>query len=317
MNNNTRREFLKTTSATIVGVALSNQFLKAQQSLAIKPRLICAFTKCLQFIEIDKLGDFLAALEFDGADLTVRKGGHVLTENITIDLPKAVKLLERSGIKVPMMVTDVIDPENPESERILGVAAENGIKYYRMGYLNYDTKKSIPQNLENHKRSIEKLEKINRKFNIHGGYQNHSGIRVGGPVWDLYWLLKDCDPAYIGVQYDIRHAVCEGGNSWPIGMNLVSPWIRTVDIKDFFWKKVDGKWKINSVPLGEGMVDLDSFLKQYASLKLSDPISIHFEYDLGGAESGKTNPKMETNEIATFLKNDLLFLRSKFKELGL
>jgi sugar phosphate isomerase/epimerase len=164
---------------------------------------------------------------------------------------------------------------------------------------------------------IEKLEKINRKYSIHGGYQNHSGTRVGGPVWDLYWLVKDCDPAFMGVQYDIRHAVCEGGASWPVGMKLLSPWIRTLDVKDFLWKKVESNWKITNVPLGEGMVDLDAWLKHYIALELSGPVSIHYEYDLGGAESGKTNPSMGLNEITGFLKRDLLYLHSKYRQSGL
>ena len=119
------------------------------------------------------------------------------------------------------MVTDINSPDNPEIEKILGTASELGITHYRMGYLNYDPSKTIKESLNVHKKTMESLEKINRKFNIHGEYQNHSGTRVGGPVWDLYWILKDTDPAYIGCQYDIRHATCEGGQSWPIGMKLL------------------------------------------------------------------------------------------------
>lgn len=317
-NIQNRRVFLKKAAAASAGVAIGMKTIgSANVYTQDKAGPICAFTKCLQFLEIGKMGEFLAGLGFEGADLTVRKGGQILPENIASDLPKAVRLLNQSGIQVPMIVTDVIDPDDPETERILGVAAQNGVKHYRTGYLNYDIKKTVPQNLEEHKRLIEKLEKINRKYNIHGAYQNHSGTRVGGPVWDLYWLIKDCDPAFLGVQYDIRHAVCEGGISWPVGMKLLSPWIRTVDVKDFFWKKVGDNWKITNVPLGEGMVDFDAWLKQYVTLGITGPVSMHFEYDLGGAEAGKANPGMGINEIAGFLKGDLTFLQSKFKLFGL
>jgi hypothetical protein len=69
---------------------------------------------------------------------------------------------------------------------ILGTASELGITHYRMGYMTYDPAKTVKESLDVHKRTMEKLEKVNRKLNIHGEYQNHSGTRVGGPVWDVY-----------------------------------------------------------------------------------------------------------------------------------
>ncbi len=166
--------------------------------------------------------------------------------------------------------------------------------------------------------TFEKLEKLNREFGVTGNYQNHSGTRVGGPVWDLYYLLKDRDPEYIGVQYDVRHATVEGGGSWPVGMKLLSPWIRTTDIKDFVWEKDEkGTWKIINVPLGEGMVDFKKYFELYKSFGIEAPVSIHYEYDLGGAEHGGLNPTMSRETIFSLMKKDLAFLKKQFKEYGL
>jgi sugar phosphate isomerase/epimerase len=200
---------------------------------------------------------------------------------------------------------------------ILGTAAELGIRNYRTGYLNYDASKPVGENLEQHKRTIEKLEKINRKYNIHGGYQNHSGDRIGGPVWDLYWLLKESDPSYIGIQYDIRHAFVEGAFSWPIGFKLLSPWIKTTAVKDFLWNKVNGRWVLKNVPLGEGMVNFDAYFKEYVKNGIKGPVTIHYEYDLGGAEAGKAKPAMELGDITGFLKRDLNWLKKKQLEYGI
>jgi sugar phosphate isomerase/epimerase len=140
---------------------------------------------------------------------------------------------------------------------------------------------------------------------------------VGGPVWDLYTLVNGCDPEFIGVQYDIRHAVVEGGVSWPLGMKLLSPWIKTTAIKDFYWKNESGKWKLTNVPLGEGMVDFDMYLKLYIALGISGPVTIHCEYELGGAQSGSKNPTMSLKEISDFIKKDLNWLKKKLKEQGI
>jgi len=133
----------------------------------------------------------------------------------------------------------------------------------------------------------------------------------------MYWLMNGCDPDYMSFQYDIRHAVVEGGTAWPLGMKLLAPWIKTNAIKDFYWKNENGKWKIFDVPLGEGMVDFDAFIREYKSLGISGPVSIHYEYDLGGADNGSRNPTMSKNEIMDFMKKDLIWLKKRFMEHGI
>lgn len=309
-----RREFMTTAAATTAGVAIGPSLFSNPAGEGAPVQSLCAFTKCLQFVDYERLGETLAFAGFNGADLAVRPDGHVRPEKVTAELSKVVEVLKKSGISVPMITTAITDADDPLTERILGVASELGIKYYRTGYFSYDQTKAITENLDIHKRSIEKIVKLNRKYGIHGGYQNHSGTGVGAPVWDLYWLLKDFDPAYIGVQYDVCHATCEGGKSWPLGMKLLAPWIKTTDIKDFIWKKVNAQWQITYLPLGKGMVDFDAYLSLYTSLKISCPISIHFEYELGGAEKGKRNPSMSLEDISVYLKNDNTWFKGKLKE---
>jgi L-ribulose-5-phosphate 3-epimerase len=312
-----RREFIKAALATAAGLALSPELMAARAYPREKPVPLCVFTKCLQFLDYGQLGETLAQAGFDGADLSVRKGGHVQPEKVKTDLPRAVKTLQQAGISVPMMVTGITNADDPDTERILGTAAGLGIKYYRLGYFKYDPAKSIPDNLAGHKKSLEKIGQLNRRYGLQGAYQNHAGTGVGGPVWDLYWLLKDSDPAYLGAQYDIRHAVCEGGVSWSLGMKLLAPWIRTTNIKDFLWQKEKDKWKIEDQPLGAGMVDFDAYLQEYVRLNLSGPVSIHYEYDLGGAEHGQTNPKMSREQIFAYLKKDLTWLKDRFNTHGI
>jgi len=324
MKTNTRREFIAKSAAVFAGVSAGlNAFGEVNAfpsglSVADPTRPIHIFTKCLQFLSYDEMAELVAKQGFDGADLAVRTGGQVLPENVETDLPKVLKSLRKSGINSNMIVTNINNSEDPFTRPILKTMADLGIKYYRMGYFDYDENKSMPQNLDEIKRSFEKLEKLNREYGVLGNYQNHSGIRVGGPVWDLYHLLKDCDPKYIGVQYDIRHAIVEGGESWPLGMKLLAPWIQTTDIKDFIWEKdKNGKWQIVNVPLGQGMVDFKKYFELYKSMKIEAPVSIHYEYDLGGAEHGNKETTMSLEKIEPFIKTDFDFLKNQFSQYGL
>ncbi len=311
-----RRNFIKTTGLSAAGITLAGKGpAKAASNVKSLKRPLCAFTKCLQFLNFEQVAEVLSRQGFDGADITVRPGGQIEPENVKSELPKAVKTLQKSGIEMPMMVTAVTDADNPLEVTTLQVAADAGVRYYRMGWLAYDFTKTIQQNLDHYKTKFEKLARLNEKLGINGGYQNHSGLHVGAPVWDLYDLMKDVNPKYLGVQYDIRHAVTEGGYSWMLGMKRVEPWIRTICIKDFVWgKDAKGGWKHKNVLLGEGMVSFDDFLKEYSRLNVEAPVSLHFEYDLGGAEAGKRTTTMDHEKIYSLMKTDLDWFRKSLQK---
>jgi sugar phosphate isomerase/epimerase len=238
-----RRQFISTMAAAGVALPLSSLSYGHLQNPSPEHKpVICVFSKHLQFLpNYQTMAEVAAEIGFDGVELTVRPGGHVLPENVEMDLPKAVEAIKKSGLKYPMMVTKITDPDNPITETILRTASELGIKYYRMGYLRFDEKMGVTKSLENLKTKFARLAALNKEYNIVGTYQNHSGDRVGGPVWDLWDLLKDLDPKWIGCQYDIRHATVEGAYSWPLGMDLLTSYIKTTAIKDFYWKK-DVPW---------------------------------------------------------------------------
>jgi sugar phosphate isomerase/epimerase len=164
------------------------------------------------------------------------------------------------------------------------------------------------------KPGMKKLEALNRKYKIHGAYQNHYGRRVGGPSWDLYELLKDLDPAYIGCQYDVRHAVAEGGSTWILGMKLLAPWIKCIILKDFQWTKVKEKWNPVTVAMGQGMVNFDEYFSVVKQYNITGPVSVHLEYP-PFEKDPKDYPVEEKKKLfLTGMKKDLEFINNHFKK---
>jgi len=279
--------------------------------------IICVFSKHLQWLPVAEIGRVAADLGFDGIDLTVRRGGHVEPERVVDDLPKAVETIRKAGLDVPMIVTDIIDPDDPLTEPLLKTAGQLGIKYYRTAYLKYNTNTDVLTDLARYAPQLHRLADINQKYGIRGAYQNHAGSNVGAAVWDLHILLKDIDPHWLGCQYDIKHAVAEGGMSWVNGLDVLKSRIGCLDIKDFVWAQKGDKWYNEEMPLGKGMVDFNkyfSLLKQYG---ISGPMSLHFEYPLGGAESGKKQLSLDRNLVLAAMKRDLRKLRAMLAEAGM
>ncbi|MFQ5998869.1 MAG: sugar phosphate isomerase/epimerase family protein [Candidatus Bathyarchaeia archaeon] len=303
-----RREFIAGLVAAGASVPIAG-IAKSVGKRQVDNGKICIFSKHLQWLDYQGMAETAAQIGFDGVDLTVRPRGHVLPERAEDDLPKAVEAVNKAGLKVYMITTAIRDPNDVHTDRILRTASQLGIKYYRLGYLKYDDSLGIERSLEAHKATLSELGKLNKLYRIHGAYQNHAGTGVGGPVWDIWYLIKDLNPKWIGCQYDIKHATHEGGRSWPLGLKLLKKYIKITAIKDFKWVKEDGKWRGQHVPLSEGMVDFVAYFKLAKQLDISGPISMHFEYPLGGADKGKSKLSIDGTKVLGAMRNDLKILR--------
>jgi sugar phosphate isomerase/epimerase len=238
----------------------------------------------------------------------------VLPERVVEDLPKAVTAIRNAGMNVYMITTAIKNADDPITESVLKTASKLGIRHYRMGYFNYDDQISIEENLAGIKNQLSKLALLNKKYSIQGEYQNHSGVYFGAPIWDLHSVLKQINSPWIGSQYDINHATVEGANTWPIGFKLLKPYIKSIDIKDYYWVKKEGKWEIEYAPLGEGMVKFKEYFSLLKRYNLSVPISIHYEYPLGGAEHGARNLTIRKEDAVAAMKSDLIYLKKILAE---
>lgn len=243
------------------------------------PTTIHVFSKPLHWLSHAETARMIADAGFGGIDYTVRVAqGHVLPEKVQEDLPRAVDAAHAAGLKVEMITTEITSARDKHAETVLRTAAKLGVKYYRFGTWNYDLKAGIRATLEQLKPTFNELAALNASVGIHGAIQNHAGMRVGSGLWDLHALLRDIDPRWVGVQYDIRHATAEGGQSWPLPLRLLAPWIKCTDAKDFKWEQAPGKAAIENVPIGEGVVNFDAYFKLVRELDIGGPISVHFEY---------------------------------------
>ena len=225
--------------------------------------MIHVFSKPMHMMSHAETAKLIAACGYGGIDYTVRKAqGHVLPEKVEEDLPRAIEAAHAVGLKVEMITTEITSVRTPHAENVIRTAAKLGVKYYRLGSFNYDLKLGVAGTLEKIKPDFAELAALNASAGIHGAIQNHAGARVGSAIWDLYELLRGLEPRAIGVQYDIRHATVEGGQSWPLPLKLLAPWIRCTDIKDFKWIQSPGKSVIDNVPLG-ALGELDRYRTAY------------------------------------------------------
>lgn len=299
-----RRALFAATAGFVSAYALPSPVGAASQEKL--QQSICAFTKPFNSLSFEELADQIKEAGFTGIEAPIRRGGYIDPAAIEDRLPELIEALRSRGLELTVMASDIDDPNEPLTEKMLRTAAALGIERYRMNYLMYDLKRPVLDQLNEWRPRFRDLADMNHELGIRAVYQNHacwgklksSGKLLGAAIWDLKEVLEEIPVDRIGVAFDIRHATVEGGTSWPITFNMIRPHIDTVYVKDFRWVERE----IQDVPLGTGQVNPE-FFRLLADSQFRGPISLHEEY------LDHARPELVPQHLAA-LKNDLQTLKS-------
>lgn len=222
---------------------------------------------------------------FDGLDLTLRPGGHVLPENAEVGLAEAKRIADEHGMTIPMVTTAVSDTDSPHAEAVFAAAAHYGARKIKLGYWRYEPFGTLLKQLDEARAKLDRLAKLGERYNVLPCVHIHSGAMLhnGGPM--LYLVLRDFAPERVGAYVDPMHMAVEGGLSgWEMGLDLLAPWVALVGVKNFRWvergrdEKGQMKFATEYVPLPDGQAPLPKFVERLKQLKYDGVVSFHSEY---------------------------------------
>jgi sugar phosphate isomerase/epimerase len=280
-----RRDFLATASIAAGFAATSGVNALAADERRRTRFPIIGFSKPFQKLGPEQTADLVTKVGWDGIECPVRNRGQIEPSRVSDDLPRLVEVLRSRKLDVLMVATDITSMKSPHAETILRTLAKLNIQRFRLGFSLYPQNQSPAARLKELAPALQEIAAACRQFGLQAGFQNHSGAKyVGAPVWDVYSLLRDLDPSFIGFCFDIGHATVEGGLSWPTEARLVESHLTAVLVKDFYWRKEPTGWRDTWCPLGEGMVNR-SFFDWLKKTQYRGPICQHHEYPLGQPET--------------------------------
>ncbi len=270
------------------------------------------FTDNLADLSIDRVCVEAKKAGFEGLDLTLRPGGHVLPENAEVGLSNARVVAERHKMSIPMASTAITDTESPHAEEVIAACSHYGVRKIKLGYWRYRPFGTIEAQLDAARKQLQNVVKLARRYHVLPCVHVHSGdiLANGGAV--LYLLLKDFSPDEVGAYVDPMHMTVEGGLSgWEIGLDLVAPWVALVGIKNFRWEELQRsaagrmQFRTRYVPLADGQANLPRFMGRLRELKYDGVVSLHSEYK--GSSSFR---RLETPQLLEQSAVDLRFLKS-------
>jgi sugar phosphate isomerase/epimerase len=277
-------------------------------SKAAEPPVFCLFSKHLPDLGWSDLGKAVKGAGFDGVDLTVRSGGHVLPERAADDLPRAVEAITAHGLQVPMVTTELTSASVPTARPLLQAAARSGVRYFKTGYWRYTASPDVRAEVAAAGEALAGLAALARECGIELGFHNHAGY-IGAALWEIAPAMDRIDQRWAGYYFDPRHAVAEGGGgAWKAAVHLVSPRLKMIALKDCFWMKGPKGWVIEDCPLGQGMVDWGWMGGALRTARFHGPISVHLEYEIPGS-----TPEERTRRTLEAGVRDLAFARGLLK----
>lgn len=270
------------------------------------------FTDNLADLTLPQACEAAKDAKFDGLDLTLRPGGHVLPESAEVGLAEAKRTADESGVIIPMVSTAITDVDSPHAEAIFAAAAHYGARLVKLGYWEYRPFGTLAAQIDQARRKLGRLVALGKKYHVLPCVHCHSGrfLAAGGQL--LYLVLRDFAPGDVGAYVDPMHMAIEGGLSgWELGLDLVAPWLALVGVKNFRWVRTERdthgqqRWRWEYCPLADGQAPLPAFMGYLRQLRFDGVVSLHSEY------KGKTSFRiLSTAELLLQSASDLEYLKS-------
>jgi L-ribulose-5-phosphate 3-epimerase len=237
-------------------------------------------------------------LGFDGVDLSVEPGGHVLPEKADYTLMPALEAFTGIGLDVPMLTTTLTTPNN-DAEQVLGLATYIGVPFFRPGDWKFTGPAEVQMQLAMVQRDVAILAQLGRATKMAMGIHNYLDGAEGAAVADINRVIRPIDPLWVGIDFDVAYATIEGGETgFEAPLELALPRLKMVTVRDFKWEKqADGTRQMKPSPLGEGVVDFTKFFAALARARFAGPVSVQVDH--------------QPEDVREAMKRDLAFVRKQ------
>jgi sugar phosphate isomerase/epimerase len=290
MHRLSRRDFIARTVAASSTIALCGGSALPVLADGTPASPIVVFSKVYQELKLsfDDAAAVTAEAGIDGIVCPVRPGGEVMPEQVTGELPRYAAALRKRGLQLPLLTTAITSVSSSHAEDILRTAKKLGVQYYRLGFIIKQPDAPQGKQVREFKAQLKDLAALSKQVGIGAIMQNHTPAGqtyVGGDLTELYEIVKDFDPAQIGVAFDIGHALVVHGDGWRQQFEKLKSHLKIAYVKDV---KRGGGW----VPFGQGDIASTGYFKLLKQMDYRAPVSLHIEFDWADGGKSKTRPTL-------------------------
>ena len=242
------------------------------------------FTKFWEDLSVRRLGERASELDYDGLDLAVRDGHAIHADNMTDELPTAVRAWRDLGVDCPMISasTDLIDPRADAAISLYEAAAAAGVPRIKIGYFKFSPGESFEDLWSTARQRLDGFERLSRRSGVQTLYHTHSGQCLGSNCAALRHLLQDYAPEHIGAYVDLGHLAINGEDV-QMGLAMLRDRLSAIGGKDarhFPDERPDRRARFADgfVLLGQGAAEWPEAIALLKAWGFDGPITVHTEY---------------------------------------
>ena len=246
------------------------------------------FTVMAPDMPFEELCPYLKELGYDGIEVRITNqqpsedgkpsfwSGNLATisaKNVLNEIEDFASLCKANDLEMFTLGT-YLNPKTDfdEVETLMQAAKLVGCPQIRVGDGGYDRSDGAPNYRKQLADGIEMfkgVEKLAKKYKVKANLETHPNHLVVSASAH-YYFVKNFDPEYIGVIYDVGNMVHEGYETWKVGLELLGEYLSFVHIKNNSKRRdgidEDGStiWAPDLFGGGTfrgGMVDMAAFMK--------------------------------------------------------
>lgn len=313
---------------------LASHQVRPVAGAASSPPPLTLVSRHLQWTSIEEGIEVARDAGFPAIAWTVRPGAHIDPADVERELPRAVELTHQAGMATPMIITQIGGPDSPRAEAILATMQSLNISRYRAAAGRYDLSQPIAPQIAHLQGRLADLVALNERYGTTAMLHTHSsGHQIGGSGWDMWLAVRDLDPRYVGINFDVGHVTAKGGDGLLESLRAARDHIQAISLKDVIWRRMpkpeEGQWPWERyfVPPGEGMVNFPAIFTYLKEASFHGPFEMYYEYeveipgedepmDMLGTTIGNWDLRLPRSQFVALLRRDLRFYQELMRNAG-
>jgi len=276
---------------------------------------VCATTVMMPEHDLEEAAAYLAGLGFDGVEWRCRRisdeqrtqaysnwGNHkfdLSPDNLAQRGAELVEVSRAHGLEIACLATNMPASDLDTVRLVAEGCAQHGIGKFRLGApRGWNPNESYVQILDDTRRAFEKALAICAECGVRAILEIHRGTVSMSPTM-AYLVVKDFDPAHIGVIFDIANMSLGQGFEPPrVGMDLLGDYVAHVHAGGGrprpTERREDGQqgWAWDTVDLADSLLDTASFVRDllatgyqgffsvedFRAMDLTEKLSVNLAY---------------------------------------
>jgi sugar phosphate isomerase/epimerase len=239
---------------------------------------------------------------------------HFCAATIDRDAPHIKALCDAHDLEVAGLTSYVRPDEDDAVARLIDACVTLGCPRFRIFSARYDP---IVGYFALRDRTRAELERLARRLDgtgVKALLEIHFGTIVASPAL-AFELLRDVDPATIGVILDPANLVIEGAMDLRMGLDLLRDRVDLVHVKNVRWEQTpEGKWRWRFDELADGQCDWAEVIAALRSRGYDGWLSLENLWRVpvrhtGYVDEDLTDASLPPRDIDQRLRDELAFLR--------